>query len=92
MQDQTVKVIRNNVILSAILVILFIVTGVMPYFLGLASAALAGNTEALFSYGLAAPGVLVGFFAGMLGILIGLSPILIPVGIAYWMLKQNKQA
>lgn len=91
MQNRTVKVIRNNVILSAILVVLFIVTGVMPYFLGLASAALTGDTDTLISYGFAAPGVLVGFFAGVLGILIGLSPVLIPVGIAYWMFKQNKQ-
>ena len=91
MQNRTVKVIRNNIILSAILVVLFIVTGVMPYFLGLASAALTGNTEALVSYGFAAPGVLVGFFAGVLGLVIGLSPILIPVGIAYWMFKYNQQ-
>lgn len=72
MQNRTIKVIRNNVILSAILVVLFIFTGVMPYFLGLASAALTGDTDALISYGFAAPGVLVGFFAGVLGILIGL--------------------
>lgn len=44
MQDRTVKIIRNNIILSAILVVLFIVTGVMPYFLGLASAALTGDS------------------------------------------------
>lgn len=91
MQDRTAKVIRNNIILSAILIVLFIITGVMPYFLGLATAALTGNTEALISYGFAAPGVLVGFFAGVLGILIALSPIWIPISIAYWMFKQNKQ-
>ncbi|MGJ3240730.1 MAG: hypothetical protein ACFE0Q_18620 [Anaerolineae bacterium] len=90
MQDRTAKVIRNNIILSAILIVLFIITGVMPYFLGLATAALTGNTEALISYGFAAPGVLVGFLAGVFGILIGLSPIWIPVSIAYWMFKQNK--
>jgi len=91
MQNQTAKVVRNNIILSAILVILFIVTGVMPYFLGLAAAALTGDTDVLINYGFAAPGVLAGFFAGVSGLLIGLSPILIPLAIAYWMFKRNKQ-
>ena len=92
MQDRTVKIIRNNIILSAILVVLFVVTGVMPYFIGLASAALTGDSQALVSYGFAAPSVLISFFAGVLGLMIGLSPILIPVGIAYWIFKQNNDA
>ena len=90
MQNRTLKIIRNNVILSVILIILFIVTGVMPYFFGLAGAAIMGDTEALITYGLSAPGILVAFFAGIFGLLFGLSPLLIPVGIAYWMFKQNK--
>ncbi len=89
MKNRTVKVIRNNIILSAILIVLFIVTGVMPYFLKLAYAAVSGNTEMLISYGFAAPGVLIGFFAGVTGLLIGISPIVIPAGIAYWMFKQT---
>ena len=91
MQNRTVKVIRNTIILSVILIILFIVTGVMPYFLGLAAAVLTGNMEVLISYGFAVPGVLVSFFAGILGLLIGLLPIWLPVGIVYWIVKRNKQ-
>jgi hypothetical protein len=63
----------------------------MPYVIGLASAALTGDTEGLISYGLAAPGVVMSLFVGLLGLLIGLSPIWVPVAIAYWMFKRNKQ-
>jgi hypothetical protein len=46
----------------------------------------------LASFGLAAPGLVVGFFAGILGLLVGLTPILIPMGIAYVLLKrQNRE-
>ncbi|MEO0560622.1 MAG: hypothetical protein AAF125_00810 [Chloroflexota bacterium] len=91
MNEQTRNIIRNNVILSLILIILLHITGMMPYFIGLASAAITGDTEALIIYGVAAPGVVVGFFAGLLGLLVGPAPILIPVAIAYWLLKRNKQ-
>lgn len=74
MQNRTLKIIRNNVILSVILIILFIVTGVMSYFIGLAGVAIMSNTEALITYGLSAPSILVAFFAGIFGLLFGLSP------------------
>jgi len=91
MTKETRNIIRNNVILSLMLIILLHITGMMPYFIGLTSAALTGDLEAFISYSAAAPGVAVGFFIGLLGILIGLSPIWVPIAIAYWLLKRNKQ-
>ena len=96
MQNRTLKIIRNNVILSVILIILFIVIGVMPYFIGLAGAAIMGDTEALITYGLSAPGILVAFFAGIFGCLftpnspiLGASGAIFAVEIAFAMFFPN---
>jgi hypothetical protein len=51
MNKQTRNVIWNNMILT----ILLIVTGVMPYFVRLASATLTDDTQALISYDILRP-------------------------------------
>lgn len=87
MNTEAIKSIRNIIILSLFLTILFIATGVMPYFLKLAYAAVTGDTVMLVAYGVGAPGVVLTFIAGLFGILIAFSPILVPLCVVYWLLK-----
>lgn len=87
MNAHTLKAVRNSVILSLILTILFIVTGVMPYFLKLAYAAVTGDVAMLVAYGVGAPSVVITFLAGVFGVVIAFLPILIPVGLVYWLVQ-----
>ncbi len=86
------KIIRNNIILSVILTILLIVTGVMPYLIDLSVALLRGDTQVAISYGFGVFGVFIGFMVGTIGLIIGLSPILIPLAIGYSLLKHHRSS
>lgn len=83
------KIIRNNIILSVVLTILLIATGVMRYLVNLVIALLTGELQIAMSYGFGIFGVVIGFIVGVLGMIIGLFTILIPLAIGYSLLKHR---
>lgn len=88
-KSKTYKILRNNIILSVILTILLIVTGVMPYLIELSVALFRGDTQVAISYGVGAFGVVIGFIVSVMGLIIGLSTLLIPLAIGYSLLKHH---
>lgn len=90
--NKTIKFLSNTIILSAILTMLLIITGMMPYLINLATAILTGDTEAVIRYGFGAIGLVVGFIVAILGLIIGLASIPITLAIIYTLWKRRRSA
>lgn len=88
--SKTFKFLCKTIILSAMLVMLLIVTGMMPYLINLGTAIFTGNMQVAIRYGFGVFGFVVGFMVAILVLIIGLAPILILLAFVYSQWKRRR--